>query len=135
MNVFSYAAIAEKNWKANLSDMTPYKPKYTFYSDFAIAEFCEYWMHDKDAVRDTFNRVKESWGKSIEAMTEICLVLNHKIWAFYYGIDSKYLGCSDEFSTKMQSLYYELYMECNDFIFDNFKDNEEAIRYYYETTD
>lgn len=135
MNPFAYSAITEKNWKANLNDMTPYEPKFTFYSDFAIAEFCEYWMNDKNAVRDTFNRIKESWGKDIKAITEVCLVLNHKIWAFYYGIDSKYLNCSDEFKEKMEKLYSELYSECADFIYDNFKDDEKAMSYYYEITD
>ena len=79
LNVFQYATLAEQNWKANLSDMSPYTTKYTFYYDFAIAEFCGEYMNDKNAIRSTYNNVIKSWGNNIEALTEIILVLNHKI--------------------------------------------------------
>ena len=39
MNVFQYAAIAEQNWKYNLEDMGAFRPQYTFYSDFSIADW------------------------------------------------------------------------------------------------
>ena len=41
MNVFQYAFSTEENWKRNLEDMTSFRPQYTFYSDFGIAEFYE----------------------------------------------------------------------------------------------
>ena len=135
MNVFQYAAIAEKNWEANLSEMSGYKRKYTFYSDFSIAEFCETFMRDRGAVQDTYNRVIESWGSNIEAMAEIVMVLNHKIWSFYDGIDSKYMGCNDEGRKKFMYLYNDLYNKAKDFVYEKFGKDKEAMSYYYEVVD
>lgn len=51
MNVFQYSAIVELNWKANLNEMSGFEPKYTFYADFAIAEFCQVKGLDKNAIK------------------------------------------------------------------------------------
>lgn len=135
MNVFQYGAICEKNWEENLANMSGYKRKYTFYSDFSIAEFCEVWMHDRGAIVDTFNRVIKSWGSSIEAMSEVVLVLNHKIWAFYDGVDSSYLKCNEVNRDKIARLYDKLYRKAEDFVYEKFGDNKDAMRYYYRVTD
>jgi hypothetical protein len=135
MNVYQYAAISEKNWEANLADMGNYERKYTFYSDFGIAEFCEVYKADAGAVKDTYNRVEESWGSSIEAMTEVVMVLNHKIWSFYDNVDSSYLGCSEEWRQHFMEVYQELYERCVAFIEKTFANDSEALSYYYEVTD
>ena len=135
MNVFQYAFTAEANWKENLSYMTSFTPSYTFYSDFSIAEFCEVYMHDANAVVDTYKRVKESWGKDIKAITEVCMVLNHKIWSFYDGVDSSYLKCSEEWRQKFSELYQSLYDDCTEYIQKTFGNDSEAMSYYYEVTD
>lgn len=135
MNVFEYAAISEKNWEANLADMGNYERKYTFYSDFGIAEFCEVYKADAGAVKDTYNRVEESWGSSIEAITEVVMVLNHKIWSFYDNVDSSYLGCSEEWRQHFMEVYQELYERCVAFIEKTFANDSEALSYYYEVTD
>ena len=135
MNVFQYAAITEANWERNLADMSGYQRKYTFYADFGIAEYCEVYKADKNAVKDTFKRVKESWGKSIEAMTEVVMVLNHKIWSFYDNVDSSYLGCSEEWRQHFMEGYQELYEKCVAFIEKNFANDSNALSYYYEVTD
>ena len=135
MNVYQYAAISEKNWETNLADMGNYERKYTFYSDFGIAEFCEVYKADAGAVKDTYNRVEESWGSSIEAITEVVMVLNHKIWSFYDNVDSSYLGCSEEWRQHFMEVYQELYERCVAFIEKTFANDSEALSYYYEVTD
>ena len=135
MNVFQYAALTEANWERNLADMSGYQRKYTFYADFGIAEYCEVYKADKNAVKDTFKRVKESWGKSIEAMTEVVMVLNHKMWSFYDNVDSSYLGCSEEWRQHFMEVYQELYEKCVAFIEKNFANDSNARSYYYEVTD
>lgn len=135
MNVFQYAFATEENWKRNLEYITDFRPSYTFYSDFGIAEFCEVYMHDAKAVIDTYKRVKESWGKSIKAITEVCMVLNHKIWSFHDDVDSSYLKCSEEWRQHFAEVYQSLYDDCTDFIYKTFGNDSEAMSYYYQVTD
>lgn len=135
MNVFQYGAICEKNWEQNLANMSGYERKYTFYSDFSIAEFCEVWMRDRGAIVDTFNRVIESWGSSIEAMSEIVMVLNHKIWAFHDGVDSSYLKCNETNRDKIARLYDKLYRKAENFVYEKFGEDKDAMRYYYRVID
>lgn len=135
MNVFQYAACVEQNWKLNLNEMSGYTPKYTFYNDFAIAEFCEVYMRDKNAVKKTYNQVIKSWGHNIEAITEIVMVLNHKIWAFYENVDSRYLGVSKETGKELAKLYDELWRKACEFVEKKFGKDEDAMAYYYEMTD
>ena len=134
-NVFQYSAVAEANWKANLGDMSSYKPKYTFYSDFAIAEFYQVYGRESNAILDTYNRVIESWSGSYEALTEIILVLNHKIWAFFQDVDTKYLGISKEKGKEIARIYNELWQKAGDLFFKLYENNSEAMSHYYEVTD
>lgn len=135
MNVFQYANSVEQNWKLNLEDMSGYKPQYTFYNDFAIAEFCEVYMRDKNAVKKTYNRVIKSWGGSIKAITEIVLVLNHKSWAFAKKVDSKYLNVSDAWANYYKELYVELYEKAVNYVYKRYGKDEDAMQYYYDVTD
>ena len=135
MNVFQYGAICEKNWEINLSELNGYKRQYTFYSDFSIAEYCEVWCRDRNAVKKTFNNVIKSWGSSYKALTEIILVLNHKSWSFHGNVDSKYLKCGDEWRKFYEKLYTELYQKAVDKFFKLYTKNSEAVSYYYEITD
>lgn len=134
-NVFQYANITEYNWMQNLGDMTDWRPKYTFYSDFSIAEFCEVYKADHGAVKDTYERVIESWGSSYEALTEIVMVLNHKWWSFHDGVDSSYLGCSEENRQTLADLYGRLYAMAEGEFMTRFESNEDAMSYYYQVTD
>lgn len=139
MNVFQYSATTEANWKSNLAEMTGWKPQYTFYSDFAIAEFCETYMRDRGAVVKTFRQVIKSWGSDYKALTEIIMVLNHKIWAFYgkddAGVDARYLGVSKEMGNNIAKVYNSLWEEAKKEFFKRFAKNEEATSYYFDVTD
>lgn len=135
MNVFIYSNTCELNWKENLADMGDFQPQYTFYSDFSIAEFCEVYMRDRNAVKKTFNNVIKSWGSSYKALTEIIMVLNHKAWSFANNVDSSYLKCGDEWRKFYEKLYTELYQKAVDKFFKLYTKNSEAVSYYYEITD
>ena len=55
-----------------------YIPKTTFWMDFSIAD-----KFGAKAVRDTYNRAVEGWRDNIVYLTELVMVLNHKIWQHY----------------------------------------------------
>lgn len=135
MNVFQYSTIAEANWRENLADMSGFQPQYTFYGDFSIAEFCEIYMRDKNAVKKTYNNVIRSWSGGYKALTEIILVLNHKAWSFEQKVDSNYLHCSEVWRIYYRNLYTELYNKAVEKFFKLYTKDKEAVAYYYEVTD
>lgn len=135
MNVFQYAFSTEENWKRNLEDMTSFRPQYTFYSDFGIAEFYEVLAGETGAVKDTYERVVESWGGDIKPITEVAMVLNHKAWSFAEGVDSSYLNCGETWRVKLAELYTDLYYKCVDFIHEKYGKDSDAMSYFYEVTD
>ena len=55
-----------------------YELQTTFWSDFSIAD-----RFGLSAIRDTFNRAFREWKEDYEYLTELVLVLNHKIWQYY----------------------------------------------------
>lgn len=132
MNVFQYSAIAEQNWKYNLEDMGAFKPKYTFYGDFSIADW---W--GESSIRDTYKNVINSWGGDYEALTEIVMVLNHKSWSFHNKVDSHWLGarCTEEVRKRYIEVYAELYNKADAEFRKRYGDNKDAMRHYYEVTD
>ena len=134
-NALEYGALAENNWIANLNDITPFKPKFTFYSDFSIAEFYETRAGERGAVKETYDRVIEAWGNDYEALTEIVLVLNHKSWAFHNKVDNRLMGADDSCVDYYVRLYAKLYEEADDLFYETFKNDKKAMDYYYEVTD
>lgn len=121
-NVLSYAAGMER-W---VNCQLPLGPlQYTFASDFAIAD----WYGAND-VKDTYERVKESWLPDYKAFTEVVIALNMLSWAHNalkaLGIDGR-----DEFIT----LYSELYHRATSDFYDKHRDNRDACDYFYRMTD
>lgn len=57
------------------------RPDNTFWSDFTIADH-----FGPAAVKDTFRRAFKEWKSDYRMLTELIIVLNHKIW-FWYGKD------------------------------------------------
>ena len=55
-----------------------YEVKTTFWEDFSIAE-----RFGLSAIQDTFNRAFKEWKEDYEFLTELVLVLNHKIWQYH----------------------------------------------------
>jgi len=139
MNVFQYSQIVEMNWKLNLENITDWKPEYTFYSDFAIAEYCEVYMGDIGAIANTYNDVIESWGGSYKVLAEIVITLNHKIWAFYgdekAGCDAQYLGVSKDKGNQIGRVYDMLWKKAVEEYCKRYENDNDAMAYYYRVTD
>ena len=101
-----------KEWcLANLG----YETQTTYFEDFSIAErFGEY------AIRDTYRRAL--LNKDYKMMTELAMVLNHKIWFSY-----------DANKMKLAKVYDELWKDCDARCMDTLKGDE--LSYYISTTD
>ena len=107
-----------KGYTNPIFEMIGYEPKTTFWSDFSIAD-----MFGVEGVKDTYNRAKDEWQDNIEYMTEFAMVLNHKSWQH------------NEKTQVLCGLYSDLWIEIDNFIYEHFKDNEEALSYYQTVTD
>lgn len=116
MNALENGMLMEMVFEA-IADETGYQRKTTFASDFGIAD-----CYGTDAVKDTYKRALESWKTDIEYMTELCLALN---WACWYHYDNG--------NIELSMLYSDLYHECDEYILDNFKDDD--LKYYLKVTD
>ena len=88
----------------------------TFWSDFSIAD-----RFGLSAIRDTFNRAFKEWKEDYEYLTELVLVLNHKIWQYH------------ETRPDIATLYNTLWEEASQYAVENLKDDE--LSYYYDVTD
>lgn len=55
-----------------------YECKTTFWMDFTIAD-----RFGEKAIRDTFKRAFREWKTNTVYLTELVMVLNHKIWQWY----------------------------------------------------
>lgn len=93
-----------------------YETKTTFWMDFSIAD-----TYGVGAIKDTFKRTFEAWRSNYVYLTELVIVLNYKIWAYY------------EKNEKYCELYTSLYDKARDYALDNLKDEE--LSYYLRVTD
>lgn len=93
-----------------------YELQTTFWEDFSIAD-----RFGLSAIRDTFKRAFKEWKGNYKYLTELVLVLNHKIWQHY------------EKRQDMAALYNALWEQASQYAVENLKDDE--LSYYYEVTD
>ena len=93
-----------------------YNPKTTFWGDFSIAE-----NFGENEVKDTFTRVFVEWKHDYVYLTELVMVLNHKVWRWY------------EERPALAVVYNELCNKADQYAEKNLK-GEEA-KYYYRTLD
>lgn len=103
-------------WSEYMKETCGYETKTTFYDDFTIAD-----RFGISAVKDTFKRAFEEWKTNVEYVTELVMVLNHKIWHHY------------KTNIELAKVYNELYDEANEWCWDNLKG--EDLDYFYKTTD
>ena len=94
-----------------------YETKTTFFEDFTIAD-----KFGIDAIKDTYNRAFNEWKGDYVYLTELVLVLNHKIW--------EYFGKGNEEYAK---IYDELWKKTDEYAYENLKGEE--LTYYFEITD
>ena len=100
----------------NIEKMTGYKPLTTFWSDFSTAE-----KFGMEAVKGTFKRAFEEWKGDYKFLTELVMVLNHKIWQWY------------EKNDELARVYDALWEEADNYGCENLKGEE--LDYFYETLD
>jgi hypothetical protein len=98
-----------------------YKPLTTLWQDFSIAD--RFIGVEKSPIEDTYKRALDFCKMDYKYMTELVLVLNHKIWQHYQS--NAVLGI----------LYDTLWKMAEEEFFKTFGNNEEAMEYYYRVTD
>lgn len=96
--------------------MTSERVETTFWSDFSIAD-----IFGTDAIRDTFDRAFEEWKGDYRYLTELVMVLNHKIWQWY------------EKNETIASVYNELWGKADIYAIDNLEGDE--LRFFLNVTD
>ena len=102
--------------KWNVEEETGYTPKTTFWEDFSIAD-----RFGESAIKETYSNVLNSWADDYVYLTELVMVLNHKIWYWY------------ERNEKVARLYDKLWREVETYATKKLKGGE--LDYYYRTLD
>ena len=100
----------------NITEISGYEPKTTFWEDFSIAD-----RFGITAIKDTYKRAFEGWKSDYIYLTELVMVMNHKIWQWYEVDEDK------------ANLYNDLWEQTDAYACENLKGDE--LRYFYETTD
>lgn len=116
IDILIYAANKESQFKQEMA-LLEYECKSTFYADFSIAD-----CYGIDEIRDTYNRCVREWLNNLEVFTELVMVLNHKIWEHYNKND------------EIARLYHYLWNDATNIFYDTYQGNENAIDYFYKTT-
>lgn len=93
-----------------------YTPKTTFWQDFSIAD-----AFGTNAIQDTYNRAFNEWKGNYIYLTELVMVLNHKIGQWYQTNDA------------YAKLYDELWGKADEYACTHLKGEE--LSYFYSTTD
>lgn len=93
-----------------------YELQTTFWDDFSIAD-----LFGLSAIQDTFNRAFKEWQEDYKFLTELVMVLNHKIWQYH------------EKKPEFAMLYNTLYREADQYAMENLKDEE--LSYFLDVTD
>lgn len=93
-----------------------YECKTTFWMDFSIAD-----RFGIAAVRDTFKRAFQKWKGNTVYLTELVMVLNHKIWQHY------------ERNERLAEVYNDLWEQASTYAETNL--TGEDLDYYFRTTD
>lgn len=94
-----------------------YETKTTFWDDFSIAD-----RFGVSAVKDTYKRAFNEWKNNTVYVTELVLVLNHKLWQ-HYNKNNQILA----------EVYDGLWREANDWCYDNLKG--EDAEYFFNVID
>ena len=100
----------------NIEAFNGYKPITSFWTDFSIAD-----RFGVKGIKETFNNIFEEWKDNYKYLTELVLVLNHKIWQWY------------EKNEQIAKLYNELWQKADSYACENLKGEE--MEYFYMTTD
>ena len=113
--------------KWNITELTGYEPKTTFWMDFSIAD-----KFGLDAIKDTYSRVMKEWSGDYIYMTELAMVINHKCWEHYHRSRNELTPFLSNHSVIGQ-WYKETYYNLLDWADKNLKGDE--LTYFYNTLD
>ena len=115
--ILRQAQIAQYNWEQMMSEMG-HKTITTFYSDFTIADM----TGGASAVHDTYNRATKEWKDDYKYLTELVIVLNHKIWEHF-----------EKGNEQLAKVYQDLWDEADAWCMHNLKGDE--LDYFMSVTD
>ena len=93
-----------------------YEMTTTFWDDFTIAD-----CFGETAIKDTFKRAFKEWKTDYIYLTELVIVLNHKIWQYYLKNDA------------YARLYTELWSKADHYATTHLKGEE--LSHFYQITD
>lgn len=96
--------------------LNDYECMTTFWNDFSIAD-----MFGVNAIKDTFDRAFKEWKNNYKYLTELVMVLNHKIWQWY------------ERNEVIAEAYNELWKKADTYACENL--HGEEARYFFDVTD
>lgn len=113
--------------KWNITEMTGYEQKTTFWLDFSIAD-----KFGLDAIKETYNTVFKEWQYDHIYMTELAMVINHKCWEHYHR-SLKELQPFLPNHTEVGQWYKDTYYKLLDWADANLKGKE--LEYFYQTID
>ena len=99
--------------KWNIEAFNGYKPITSFWTDFSIAD-----RFGVKGIKETFNNIFEEWKDNYKYLTELVLVLNHKIWQWY------------EKNEQLAKLYNELWQKADSYACENLKGGGNGIFLY-----
>lgn len=116
MNKLKQAILSQYNFTAKMEQLG-YATQTTFYQDFSIAD-----IFGIDAIKETYNTAFNGWKTSIVYITELNLVLNHKIWQHYH-----------EKNEELTTLYDSLWKELDEWCVENLKGSD--LDYFLRVTD
>ena len=97
-------------------EMIGYEAKTTFWDDFCIAD-----LFGVKAIKDTYKRAFDEWKTDHIYLTELVMVLNHKIWQWY------------EKNDEYVNLYNDLWEKADKYALDHLKGDE--LTYFLSTVD
>lgn len=93
-----------------------YEVRTTFWEDFSIAD-----LFGLPFIQNTFDRAFKEWRENYEYLTELVLVLNHKIWQH------------DKQKPEYATLYQTLWEQADLYAVEHLKDDQ--LSYFCEVTD
>jgi hypothetical protein len=116
---------------------TGYKPISTFWQDFSIADAAARFGCDAiDAIRTTWKAAVTAFRSDYKMMTELVMVLNHKIWQHHNAaVRAKSEGLLNQRDHHMRLAeeYDAAWRATDEWCCKHF--TGEAAEYYFETTD
>ena len=100
----------------------------TFAADFLVCDFT-YPGDEKRriaGIKDTYKSAFDGWKSDYKYMTEMELVFNHLGWHYYHAEGE---------NSPTAKLYFGLSEKVQNYIYDTFGNDQEAMDFHYRVTD